>query len=101
MTDLERIELACRRIADRERAKHGPFGVATGADREPINLTLIQIFEALAQELATPERTITWEMNDKPGSRRRVVSDTSATAAFCIHGKPLVQFCHVCDGLIV
>lgn len=46
LTDIQRIELACRRLAARERNKQ---------PGQIINFTVIEIFEALADELAEPE----------------------------------------------
>ncbi len=82
MTDLERIELACRRIADRERTRLTTLNRGdrhTGETPEPVDLQMIKIFEALAAELS-PLRT------------------ADAFPSRCPHGKWMTEECNACNG---
>ena len=75
MTDLERIELACRRIADRERAKLKLDGTFTDA----VHLDVIKIFDLLATELAALHKA-------------------DAFPSRCPHGKWMTEECSACNG---
>lgn len=53
LTDIQRIELACRRLAARERGKIKDdtlYGTST------VDFGMIKFMEALADELAEPEQ---------------------------------------------
>ena len=74
MTDLERIELACRRIADRERAKIKDNKLV-GPDA--VDLAMIKVFDTLAAELVYPQ-------------------SAKSEIRYCVHNKSFDEPCEAC-----
>ena len=83
MTDLERIELACRRIADRERTSNP--GTLAGTDAV-VYFAVLRVFELLAAELAAGER------------RTKAVCD-EANPTHCVHRVPMTAYCQACERM--